>query len=328
MTTACSEVAFTPAALDGRLSVDDGNMRTDTFVFSQDRPLTKVDVLFIVDSSGSMADEAAKLSTALASFTGSLVGVDWQIGITSTDIAETSPYNTRGKLVNMVGANTTILTKNTPNYEKVFLDTVVATGPSKECVAGDAFKCGSGNEQPIEATRLLVAGNDVTAASFFRADADFVSIALSDEDEMSSGPAEATTGETLVAAVKTRWNSERLFTAFGIIIQPSDQACINAQAATGGQPADFVAHLADITKGATGSICDSNYGPALTTIGQRVTNTATSLTLSTLPVPGTVRVTLIPADPSITWFESGRTVRFSNLPAKGTRVVIQYERAQ
>ena len=331
--SACSEVAFTPAPLDGRLSVDHDNMRTDTFEFSNDRPLTKVDVLFVVDNSGSMADEAAKLSTALNSFVDSLVGVDWQIGITSTDVDTSSIYNTRGRLVQMVGTNSTVLTKATPNYESVFLNTVVATGPSAECARqsplGDNTNCGSGNEQPIEASRLIVAGYHSSTTPFFRENADLVTIALSDEDEMSTGlEAGATTGEALIAAVNARWNSERLFTGFGIIIQPNDTQCIDTQAANGGRVGTFVAHLAQITNGETGGICDSDYGPALASIGQRLTKTATALTLSTMPVPGTITVTLIPADPSITWFEAGRTVRFSNLPAKGTRVVITYERAE
>ncbi len=54
----------------------------------------KVDVLFVVDSSGSMANERAALGSRLANFTSGLVGLDWQICVTSTD-----PTREKGNLL-------------------------------------------------------------------------------------------------------------------------------------------------------------------------------------------------------------------------------------
>lgn len=327
LAAACSDVAFSPAPLTGRQSVDNGIYRTETFFFSDEKPLTEVDVLFVVDNSGSMAEEAAKLSRALSSFVDGLNGVDWQIAITSSDVG-TGSFNTRGRLVNMVGTNSNILTRNTPNYEQVFLNTVVATGPNAACAGGDLYQCGSGDEQPLEATRIIIAEQAPENAAFFRPGADLVSIILTDEDEMSDGPAGATSGETLVSTNASVFGGTKDLTGFGIIVQPTNQACIDIQAANAGQAGDYVQHFAEITNGETGSICDDDYGPALVSIGQRIKKYATTIALTGTPVDGSVTVVLKPADPGITWTVVGNTIRLSDIPKKGSRMIVTYERAE
>lgn len=327
LAAACSEVAFTPAPLTGRQSVDNGIYRTETFFFSDEKPLTEVDVLFVVDNSGSMAAEAAKLSTALSSFVDGLTGVDWQIAITSSDVSDGS-YSTRGRLVNMAGTNSNLLTKDTPNYENVFLNTVVATGPNPTCAGGDLNYCGSGSEQPLEAARIIISEQSPANAAFFRPGADLVTIVLTDEDEKSDGPTDATTAEMLIAATNAVFNGTKQLSGFGIIVRPDDPTCIATQQVNGGQPGDFVQHFADITSGETGSICDSDYGPALASIGQRIKKYATTVALTAMPVAGSVAVVLKPADPLINWTVIGNTIRLSDIPKKGTRMIVTYERAE
>lgn len=60
---------------------------TDSFTVKSAGQATKVDVLFVIDNSGSMADEQTALANAFESFITKFVdkGVDYHIGITSTD---------------------------------------------------------------------------------------------------------------------------------------------------------------------------------------------------------------------------------------------------
>ncbi len=321
---ACTEVSFEPAPVKNfsqQGPLDDGVNRTEFFVFNEDRPPSKVDVLFVVDNWGSMADEQKKLSTALSSVVETLEGLDWQVAITTTDISG-GKYSTNGKIVQMVGTSAKDLNQSVPNYEQVFIDTIVANGTPADCTGG----CPSGTEQPLQATRLAVDKRNTDNHGFFRANSDFVVISLSDEDEMSNAPKAATTPEQLINSVNAAWGMTKLFSGYGIIIRPGDASCLSQQSKSGGVYGTYVQKLADLTSAMTGSICDNDYGPALANIGKGVRKFATSIVLSAVPVPGTLQVTMTPPHPAITWVLYGQTVRLSDIPAKGTRVDVTYER--
>ncbi len=121
-------------------------------------------------------------------------------------------------------------------------------------------------------------------------------------------------------------------TAFGITIQPGDANCLaeqNAQDTSGtGTPLSkygiLISAFAALTGGVTGSICDSDYGQTLTSIGARLRDGITTLTLTDIPVLNSVRVVLVPHDPALTWTVEGKTLRFNFAPAKGTRVDVSY----
>lgn len=322
----CSDVAFSPVLRDDApLIIDTGKMRTEYFLFNENRPLSMVDVIFVVDNSGSMEEEQQKLAARLSSFVDSLAAVNWQIGITTTDLSG-GPYSTNGLMVPMAGTNSQVLSRTTPNYEQVFINTVTAHGTPSGCMA--TRTCPSGDEQPLEAIRQVIAKRDTDNMGFFRPGADVVAIVLSDEDELSTGDLslDPTTGEEVLDQAMAAWNGEKSLTGYGIIIRPSDDQCLLEQTPNGGHPGTFVQHLADITNGETGSICDSDYGPALASIGKRVLKKATSIFLSAMPVTGSVTVNFIPNDPTITWTVVGQTIKLSDLPLKGTRVVVTYER--
>lgn len=328
LSVGCSEVSFVPAPIENASlegPVDNGNERTDTFNFNSERPPSKVDVLFIVDNSGSMLEEQSKLSTALSSFVDSLTDLDWQIGITTTDISG-GIHSTNGDIVTMEGTAAKVLNKRIPNYESIFLNTVMAHGTPIECDT-TGMNCPSGDEQPLEAMRLAVTKRNTTNYGFFRANSDFVAIVLSDEDEKSNGRNNARTPSSVVSTVETTWGLTKMFSVFGIIVKPGDTNCFNIQTQNSGTYGTFVQSLADLTNGVTGSICDSDFGPALSTIGDRVRQYATSVALTAVPVAGTVAVTLTPAQPLITWVVRGQTVRFSDTPARGTVIEVTYEKA-
>lgn len=315
--TACSDVSFSPNGdVLGSLNTPVGYQK-ESFTFNDDGTGAKVDVLFVIDNSTSMTAEQSKLSVALSSFIGSINRLDWQIGITTTDISFGS-HGIRGSLVPMKGANTKILNKYVPDYETVFRNTVVRSE-----TIGCGSNCPSGDERPLEAVRMAIEKRDSDNAGFFREGADLVVIVLSDEDEGSDG-SNALQPSLLVEHFKNTIGANSRFTGFGILVQPGDSACLASQQPTGGKVGNYVSSFAALTGGLTGSICDNDYGPALAGIGLRVRAVSRSVTLKNLPMPETIQIRMNPFDPDLTWVIEGQTIRFNKTPKKGTRVDIMY----
>ena len=93
---------------------------------------------------------------------------------------------------------------------------------------------------------------------------------LSDEDEQSTAPSTATTAGDVLAAINSVWPTGKKVSTYGIIIQPGDTDCLNAQRAQFGGNGYFgtrAQELADATRGMTVSICESDYSSTLQQIG-------------------------------------------------------------
>lgn len=316
--TACSEVKFTPGDANASLGVD--GAQKETFSFDDDGAGAKVDVLFVVDNSGSMYEEQGRLGTALSSFISSLGQVDWQIGITTTDVSD-GPYGLKGSLLPFAGLGSKVLTKKSANYATAFANTVVR---EEVLTCDDVTKpCPSSDERPLQAAMFAFQKSLGENAGLFRAGADVAVVILSDEDEGSTG-VNAIAASAVVSAFSTVFGGSKSLSAYGIIIQPGNTACYNQNTAGGGQYGTYAASLAALTNGVTGSICDLDYGPALTNIGNRVREIVKSVTLKFAPNPDTVQITIRPFDSSLTWQIIGNTIAFNKPPKKGTVVDVVY----
>lgn len=317
--TACSEVAFNPDPnAEVPLEVPEGGV-LETFGFSEQDTRAKVDILFVVDNSGSMLQEQAKLGPALSSFMSSVAKIDWQIGITTTDVSN-GPFGVKGGLVPMKGTATKILNKNVPNFQQVFTNTVYRD----EIVNCVDPNCPSGDERPMEAIIGAISKRNSENAGFFRNGADLAVVVLSDEDEQSTGA--GMTGATVVNAVTSAFGNDKTFTGFGIILKPGDSACYSQQTANGGTGSygTFVNAFATLTQGLTGSICDVDFGPTLASIGTRVREMVKTITLKQMPNPQTLQVVIRPFDPNLQWSINGQTITFTQPPKAGTKVYVTY----
>lgn len=317
--TACSEVKFTPGEVNSSLSVPDGSQK-ESFAFNDDGSGAKVDILFVVDNSGSMYEEQGRLGTALSSFINSIGNIDWQIGITTTDISD-GPYGLKGSLLPFAGIGSKVLNKNTPNYATAFANTVVRS-ETLNC-NGTTIVCPSSDERPLQAAVLAMQKSGGENSALFRQGADLAVVILSDEDEGSDGT-NAIAATAVRAAFAAVFGGAKSFSAYGLIIQPGNTACFNQNSAGGGQYGTFVTGLAALTGGVTGSICDADYGPALTNIGNRVRQIVRSVTLKYIPNPDTVQIVIRPFDSSLTWQITGSTIMFNKPPKKGTMVDVVY----
>lgn len=321
LSTACSKIQFAPspdslANLDSSSETNPDGSVKDSFTFNQNGVKAKVDILFIDDNSGSMQPNQVKLGSALDSFITSLGAIDWQIGITTTDTSDDPDYGLRGTLLTMAGTASKILTAAVPNYANVFADTVYRP------------ETGTPDERAIRAMMMAFGKRNSQNAGFFRNGADLAVVILANEDEASDGVGPtsdpANVPNDAINAFASAFGTGKTMSVYGIIIAPGNTACYNAQASVGGEYGSVANALVQQTGGVTGSICDSDYGPALAEIGDRVISGVRTATLSQDPDLATLRLNFTPADPTLTYTITGRVVMFNKPPAKGTKVEVVY----
>lgn len=301
--------------------------------FTQEASGGKVDILVVVDNSDSMVIDhmEKKFAKKFHNFISDLQGVDYQIGVTTTDIDSGSDREGwNGKLDFLGATNQKILTPSTADGATLFRDTV-GRDETMDCRLSQLKDkpCGSNNEQALGALVQAVSRRDSDNHSFFRPDADLAVILATDEDEMSKGEAGATTAADVMAAVKGAWPHKN-FWAYGIIIEPGDDACLKKQRKEEffGQAGEFgtkIAELVTLTQGKTVSICSGDYAHGLKDLRNRVSTGLLlhEVTLAHEPVPGSVKVVLTPMV-SIGHKVEGKKVIFDQAPPKGTKIDIEY----
>jgi hypothetical protein len=296
--------------------------------FYQDDSANKVDILVIDDNSQSMDTEQSKMSQRWDSFTSYIRDVDYHIGITTTDLSG-ERFSTNGDLVNYEGTSIKVMTPTTPNAATLFKNTITR----KETI-GCGYRevdpgCPSTVEEPLRATMLSIDKRATTNAGFFRDKVDLVVVILSDEDEMSNGPAEATRPQAVVDHFKAVFGQTKRLMVHGIIVKPGDSQCLSDQwwqslFGAGANYGNLISQLVGLTGGTTQSICDADFSQSLTSISASVRRLVGTFELVGDPAPGTVKVTLTPAA-AITWKVEGKKVIFDTPPPAGTQVDVTYD---
>lgn len=293
---------------------DPNDPRYTTESFTQKPPNSKLDILFIVDNSVSMETEQQRLGARLANFTSKLSNLDWQIGITTTDI-DSFNYGLDGKLLTFPNGSK-VINKTTPNVNNEFLSTVVRP-ETLNCSS-----CPSGSEEPLKAMVRNFQQHSSATAPLYRANADLAVVVLSDEDENSSGS--GTTPSDVISSFDSQFGTDKSLSVYGVIVEPGDTVCYNEQ----NQQSDAyygqrVWDLSAITDGTTSSICAPDYGAGLEKIAEHAFQVAMSVQLKSAPAPASVRITLIPKQ-NVQFAISGRKVLFKTPPAPGTQIQIKY----
>jgi hypothetical protein len=299
--------------------------------FSQTENANKVDILFIDDNSESMETKQRKMGERFPKFISGIKTLDYQIGITTTDLSGPAPYGsgwaTDGRLVTFKGSKTNILTPTTPKADELFLETIKRE-ETIGCGSRTKFPyCPSSNEQPLKAMIMAIDERFKANAGFFRDGADLAIVVLSDEDEMSDGrSSSATTVREVTDTFKAVFADRKRVMVHGIIIKPNDGVCLSAQRkASGiGYFGYHVSDLATATGGRTYTICDTDYGKNLTSISNDVRKLASTFLLANDPAdPAKVEVMTFPTT-AIPWHMEGRLVVFDSPPPEGTRIEVRY----
>lgn len=240
----------------------------ETFTYER----RKIDVLFLVDNSCSMAEEQGSLTAAFPLVVTELwaTQTDFHIGVISTDMASGSHS---GRLREVAGVR--YIEPDTPNAVATFT-TMAMMGTS-----------GSGDERGREAiyTALGPLGNSYNAG-FYRPAAQLGVVALSDEDDHSTNNP-ISKAEFIAVALAAK--ADPLDVEFHSIVTPPSCSCGPLQDERPG-----FAYL-DYTAGIGGTAHDirvADYSPALQAVLDGFDTSAPVVTLSGAPDPATLVVTV------------------------------------
>ena len=258
----------------------------------------QVDVLFVVDDSGSMSAEQASLAANFDAFIHAAEDweTDYRIGVTTTDL-------TLGGALQ--GSSPIVTAANAEQFKE---NVLVGTA-------------GSLVEQGLAAASASLTG---AFAPFLRPDAALVMVFVSDEDDQSAGPV----SQFVTAFRSIKSGQDELLTAYAIVGPPG--GCLEG----GGSAEGGLRYIqaAEETGGAFASICDPSFGSALQTFGEGTFGPRSSFALAGTPKPGTLEVLVdgVLCDESAwTLTGGGRTVHFASdspcLPADGADVKVSYE---
>jgi hypothetical protein len=286
MSTGCSQVSFDDAGLSQQSSIDETPPAGGTIKNSYFFVKRTADILFVIDTSGSMAEEQALLKSGFPSFTSTINSysggtLDWHIAITTTDVANTGAGN-EGSLVPFVGMPA----------KTYYLDSSIDGAK-----ANSAFQAtvtlgtsGSGDERGIAAARMMAQReyDPATTVGFLRPDTPLSVIVLSDEDERSTRdtsspeyialepidePANFIPG---IRALDKSSSAPKTITFHSIVTSTS--ACLSD---AGSYMGTTYMQLSALTNGIVGDICalKQSYQEQLASLAVNIVNEARTYTL-------------------------------------------------
>ncbi len=257
-------------------AVNEAENRSTSIMVGDIRP---VDILFVVDNSGSMSFERSNLAERIDGMINIIDGLDWQIAVTSTDVTNTD-NKSDGKFIELIGMPGNYILDSSMDpatAQSVFGNTV------------QNFGGGSGREEGIHASRRVIeryVDGNVQHRSFIRDGADLSIVVLSDEDESSNGQDVRTTPQQFVNLVDTTFNNQKNMVFHSIITRPGDSTCLSGQGAAYGNTYDELSRLTGYGEqgGAIiGSVCNQDYTSQLADIGQSVKDLQNSIKLECAP---------------------------------------------
>jgi len=277
----------------------------ETETFQQAASQTKkLDIVWIIDNSGSMADEQAALGANFSAFIQDFMtkNVDFKMAITTTDTTD----GQKGVMVS--GSDTKLTSTAAALNAQGFLDDfngLIKVGTR-----------GSGNEKGLEASEgfMQLYGN-----SFLRSDAYLAVVIVSDEEDQSPRtPAEYSD------YLKTFKSEAGLVKVYTIV----DTGLTNV--GSGGITTGFqrYADASVNTAGTVGNIRNDFYH-VLTDMGESIINLLDSFALAYDPNPSSLKVyvnNILNSDYSFD--ASSRSIKFTagHLPPVGAQIKVEYQR--
>lgn len=328
-------------------SADSFSLLSDGSAFkqSEDYVQRKIDILWVIDNSGSMANSQANLAANFQSFISrfSQLNYDFHMGVTTTDAYLAHHYNNnnRSRLRDGVGSNLTgvrIIDRDTPNLTQTFI-TNMTQGIN-----------GNGDERAFSS--FLHALNNPLNAGFLRPGAFLSIIIVSDEDDFSHmdwqngvhsyfftenyNHPSIFSIQHFVDKLDELTDSEpggiRNYSVSTISIM--DAQCLADLNQNSQKVSQRYQQLADATGGTKGSLC-GDFGSTLQMISDKVIELSTVFKLSREPIKESIRVFVdgveIPESAANGWtYDAANwSISFhgSAVPAAGSDVQIGFDPA-
>lgn len=295
----------------------------------------KVDILVVLDTSGSMDRELEKMSKRFKNFTSRLEGLDWQIGITNALTGTTiyDGFSQNGKLFKLEGPTEHIISdkqiiKKGDRYAENYFNLTTSRGDWEENCVYPPY-CASYKSQPLKQIIKTMEVQKANNTGFFRPGASFVPLIISDDDEKTDpGSKTPISPEQVMGYFEKNLKGQAAnMVGYSIIVQPGDEQCLKAQSNiwnNGGHYGYSLNDFASKTGGFSASICEGDFGQILSRISEGIRQKVDSFELQSVPLPGTLQVVFEPAA-GITWTLAGKTVTFSQSLPAGTKVKFTYQ---
>jgi len=263
---ACNETSFLPELPDPGGHPNPPGLATPTREDVITQVTTpEVDILWVIDSSGSMSEEQQKLSDNFASFMQYFLesSLDYHIGVTTTDC----DGNDRGHLEQAAGMR--FITPDTPNPVETFRQMAV--------VGTD----GSSDERGRQAAWLAL--NDPLLSGFnsgfYRDDASLHVIVISDEHDHTTTDPSLHEFTSWMNALKP----DPEMATFSGIIGPRG-GCATSEDGT------EYRSVIQVVGGIEASICQDDWAPLLEQLGLQAAGLKREYFLAEVPVNGTIEV--------------------------------------
>ena len=324
--------------ISGESSTPDSIFEREEFIVNKDKSL--VDILIVADSSPSMHHHLTSLGSSLSALLTIIYDYDWQIGITSAYHGRLEDSNDDwrrpeslskasvergyfGALMNLEGRSglleEKILTPLMPNYRDIFLLTL----SDHSCLRPPY--CHKGFEQPLRSLKSAIERVHLDNDSFFRPEADFVSLIITNEEERFEDQDNSTKAIEVIESFNLHFsNLKKKFVAFNILVTENNCRMEEIRNGNVASIAYSVSELAERTGGANLSICHSDYSQLLREISQHIKEFfEASFVLKKRPVPGTLVVELNGKE-SWNWQLYGQNLVLDYLPHDLANVSVSY----
>lgn len=322
----------------------------DSASFKQEASYTakKIDILWIIDNSGSMESSQTNLANNfqafIARFNQSSSDFHMAVGTTEawmkqfnlgnpssgTTAADMAKIRDGAKLSSSVTTHSGVfvMDKNTPNLSSVF-QTNIKQGTN-----------GNGDERAFESFKQIL--NEPWNAGFRRPDAFLAIIIVSDEDDFSNS----------TTSLIEDYNSSKLYSVQSYVnfldtytggtangrnyavsnISIQDTACLNQLAINAQKVNQRYKQLTSLTGGVQGSLC-SNFGSTLDLISENIIQLSSVFKLNREPIPESIVVTVdgvsVPQNATNGWTydSSNLTITFhgSSVPGANSAIKINFD---
>jgi hypothetical protein len=261
-----------------------------------------LDVLVVIDTSGSMKEEQSNLSTKLLPLLSYVKDADWKIGVVTTDPRE--------------GCLRGLIRKGDRNAEQLFANAV------------NAGIQGSGNERGILQAVNGLKGECNQNGSWLRTNSTVAVLIVSDEDNCSARGqdcgndpwAKADYLVNYLSGIRKVGVNAR---TYGIVWHPTmtQSACNTAFHA-----ATVYADAISRTNGTWGSICDADYSSTLSAISYDLSVILKNqFALQYEPFGKSLKVYVNNQLQSSGYKLTGNVLEFTNAPASGSNIRVEYE---
>ncbi|MBK8240392.1 MAG: hypothetical protein IPK74_33120 [Deltaproteobacteria bacterium] len=242
------------------------------------QPCNAVDLLFVIDNSGSMGDEQDQL---VASFPGFIAGIeqllgdaDYHVGVITTDenLFNEGGCQRLGALTTRTGGDGSSDAQCGPFAEHHAFMTPVDDLARTFACTGRVGVEGSGIERPMDATIAALTGEGVGACNreFLRRDALLVLTIITDEDDAADSRGDPSSWYDSIVAVKH--DDAQRVVVLSLVGVPRPNACPPGPPDLAG--AEVATRLLEFTEmfeyGSSGDVCDDDYAAAFDAALQRI----------------------------------------------------------